>query len=139
MNTDGFYRQPHKDEPMTEETQEPVSPQETPSAGQPSSESKMLGMLAHLLGIMGFLGPLIIWLIKKDDDPYVDEHGKESLNFQITMMIAFFISGMSTIIFIGCITTPILVVADIILCIMAGMKANEGISYKYPLTIRFIK
>lgn len=124
---------------MTEETQEPVSPQETPSAGQPSSESKMLGMLAHLLGIMGFLGPLIIWLIKKDDDPYVDEHGKESLNFQITMMIAFFISGMSTIIFIGCITTPILVIADIILCIMAGMKANEGISYKYPLTIRFIK
>ena len=124
---------------MTEETQEPASPQETPSAGQPSPESRTLAMLTHLLGLVGILGPLIIWLIKKDEDPFIDEQGKESLNFQITMLIAFFISGMSTFFFIGCITTPILVVVDIILCIMAGMKANEGISYRYPFVIRFIK
>jgi len=124
---------------MPEETQEPVSPDPTPADGLPSAESRTLGMLAHLLGIMGFLGPLIIWLIKKDEDPFLDEQGKESLNFQLTMLIALIISGLSTLICIGFITTPALVIADIVLCIMAGMKANEGISYRYPLTIRFIK
>src|SRR5437868_1922887 len=55
----------------------------------PSPEEKQMGMLAHLLGIIGFVGPLIIWLIKKDQSPFVDDQGKEALNFHLTMLIAY--------------------------------------------------
>jgi uncharacterized protein len=124
---------------MTDETQETVSP-DPAAGGSPSKEARTMAMLAHLLGILtGFLGPLIIWLIKKDDDPFIDDQGKEALNFQITIAIAMFISGLLMFLCVGFFTAAAVAIADLILCIMAGIKANDGVAYRYPLTLRLIK
>ena len=105
-----------------------------------SAEARQFGMLAHILGIVGgFVGPLIIWLIKKDEHPFVDDQGKESLNFQLTMVIGYFINGALMIICIGYLTLPAQMIFNLIFCIIAGMAANEGKWYRYPLNIRFIK
>ncbi len=99
-----------------------------------------MAMLAHLLGIVtGFLGPLIIWLVKKDEDAFINDQGKEALNFQITIAIAMIVSGLLMFACIGFFLVPAVAVLNLILCIMAAMKANEGISYRYPLTLRLIK
>ncbi len=124
---------------MTDETQETVSPEAT-EGGSPSKDARTMAMLAHLLGIVtGFLGPLIIWLIKKDDDAFVDDQGKEALNFQITITIGMLISGALMFICVGFFTALALAIANLVLCIMAGLKANEGVKYRYPLTLRLIK
>ena len=99
-----------------------------------------MAMLAHLLGIVtGFLGPLIIWLLKKDEDAFINDQGKEALNFQITIAIAMIVSGALMFVCIGFFTALAVAVANLIFCIMAGLKANEGISYRYPMTLRLIK
>ncbi|MBN1521738.1 MAG: DUF4870 domain-containing protein [Candidatus Aureabacteria bacterium] len=106
------------------------------------------GMLCHLTALSGFigvpfgniLGPLIIWLIKKNEIPFVDDQGKESLNFQISMFIYTILPLLLTIFL--CIFFPILLillVANIVLVIIASVKASNGEAYRYPFTIRFIK
>ena len=105
------------------------------------------GMLCHLTALCMFigipfghiLGPLVIWLIKKDEDPFVDSQGKESLNFQISMTIYGIVAGFLCLIFIGFILLAALAVAEIILVIMASVKTSNGESYQYPFTIRFLK
>lgn len=124
---------------MTDETQTTSAP-EPGEGGSPSKDARTMAMLAHLLGIvLGFLGPLIIWLIKKDEEPFVDDQGKEALNFQITVLIGLFASGILTFICVGFFTGLAIVIANLVLCIMAGMKANEGVTYRYPFTLRLIK
>ena len=104
-----------------------------------SSDDNTMGMLAHLLAIVsGFLGPLIIWLMKKDTSPYVDYHGKEALNFQITMFFAWMASFVLAFVLIGFLLMPILLIVGIVLPIMGGLAANKGEYYKYPLTLRLI-
>lgn len=103
-------------------------------------DDKTFGMLAHLLGIFtGFVGPLVIWLIKKDESPYVDDQGKEALNFQIWVTIAAVVSYLAIAVFIGCLMLPAVVVLSLVFSIMGTMKANEGIAYRYPLNFRIIK
>ncbi|OME71549.1 orotate phosphoribosyltransferase [Paenibacillus sp. FSL A5-0031] len=109
-------------------------------------EEKTYGMLCHLLAFSGvviplgnILGPLIIWLLKKDQSSYVDMHGKESLNFQISNMIYSIISGLLIFVLIGFITTPLLFIFWIAFTIIGSMRASEGNGYRYPLTIRFFK
>ena len=85
------------------------------------------------------LGPLIIWLIKKDEMPFVNDQGKESLNFQLTMLIAVIVSAILMLVFIGFLLLGVLIIYQIIVVIMASIKANEGVRYRYPYTIRFIK
>ena len=124
---------------MTDETQDSTTA-EPAAGGSPSKEARTMAMLAHLLGIVtSFLGPLIIWLIKKDEDAFINDQGKEALNFQITIAIAMIVSGALMFICIGFFTALAVAVANLILCIMAGLKANEGISYRYPMTLRLIK
>jgi uncharacterized Tic20 family protein len=116
--------------------EQPVSP------GQPeiSKDAKNMAMLCHLLAIFtGFLGPLIIWLIKKDDTPFVDDQGKEALNFQITVLIAMIVSGLLTFLCIGFILMPAVGIVDLVFCILAAIKASKGEAYRYPVNIRFIK
>ena len=104
----------------------------------PDKESITMGMLCHLLGIFtGFLGPLIIWLIKKDQSPWVDDQGKESLNFQIIALIA------TAACLLGFCIAPILIaivqITRIVFSIIGTIKANQGIAYRYPVTFRLIK
>ena len=104
-------------------------------------------MFAHLSSFLGYtciplaniIAPLIIWQVKKDDMPFASDQGKECLNFQISMLIYVIISAILIIILIGVAFLVILYVMNIILTIIAAIKANEGVTYRYPLTMRFIK
>jgi uncharacterized Tic20 family protein len=105
-------------------------------------DQKTMAMLAHILGIFtSFVAPLVIWLINKDktDQPFVVDQAKEALNFQITVCIAFFAAGVLSIVVIGLLLIPVIGIANLILCIMAGLKANEGVEYRYPFALRLIK
>ncbi|MEM7697405.1 MAG: DUF4870 domain-containing protein [Verrucomicrobiota bacterium] len=116
------------------------------------SDEKMMGLLAHILGIFAsFVGPLIIWLIKKDQSPFVDDQGKEALNFQITIAIAYVVFFILTAVvqiipvvgaIIGCVGAIALLAVGILMIVYAiigGMKANEGVAYRYPFAFRFVK
>lgn len=103
-------------------------------------------ILAHASALVGFVvpffghmvGPLIIWLAKRPDSPEIDAHGKESMNFQISMLIYNIVAGILCIILIG---IPILILlhfANIIFVIIASIQAGEGRLYRYPMTIRLI-
>jgi uncharacterized Tic20 family protein len=106
----------------------------------PSRDAKNLAMLAHLLGIFtGFLVPLIIWLIKKDEDAFIDDQAKEALNFQITATIALIIASFSIYILIGCVLFPAVLIADLVLGIMAAMAASRGEQYRYPVALRLVQ
>ena len=101
-----------------------------------------MAMIGHLSGIVaGFIGPLIIWLINKEkaDKTWLNDQAKEALNFQITIFIAYVIAGVLSLALIGFLLIPVIMIANIVLCIMAGMKANEGVSYRYPFALRLIK
>jgi len=94
----------------------------------------MIAWLAPIIG--GVLGTLIIWQVKKDDDPYIDEHGKRAFNFQLSMLI--YAVGL-TITFIGVVLVPVVAILDIVFVIIAAIRANDGKDYNYPLSIRFVK
>src|SRR5438874_6271913 len=98
--------------------------------------SALLGLFFHFFGHL--LGPLIVWLIKRDASPEIDANGKESLNFQISMLIYDVIAGILCFVLIG---IPILIalwVLNTVLVIIASVKTSEGKFYRYPLTIRFL-
>ncbi len=136
---------------MTEDAKNAAEGANMPSGagsdpGALSSDEKMWAMLTHLSALsailtgLGFiLGPLIVWLIKKDEMPFVDRHGKSSLNFQISFAIYGFISFLLIFIGIGLLLMPVVGVAWLVLTIVASLKANNGEEYKYPLTIEFLK
>ena len=127
----------------TEETPKPAGDSGSGSAqGQAGVEAnkdaRTFAMLAHLLAIFTcFLGPLIIWLVKKDEHSFVDEQGKEALNFQITILIVYVVAGFLPI--IGCFLAPAAWVVNLIFCIMGCTAANKGEHYRYPVSLRFIK
>jgi uncharacterized protein len=105
-----------------------------------TSEDKNLALLSHLLCFIGgVFAPLIIWLIKKDQSPYVEDHAKESLNFQISIMIYSFVSAILCLILIGVVLLVVIGIAALVLIIIATIKASQGERYRYPLTIRLIK
>lgn len=111
-----------------------------PVAQTPNNDDRNLAMLAHLLGIVsGFIGALIIWLIKKDQSAFIDEQGKEALNFQITMLIAFVVAGMLMVILIGALLMPLLFVANLVFCILAAVAVSKGEHYRYPVALRLLK
>jgi len=124
---------------MTDETQDTASP-EPSSGGTPSKDAHTMAMLAHLLGILTwFVGPLIIWLIKKDEDAFIDDQGKEALNFQITVGIIYVICTATS-----CFVIPIFImmgvgIAALVLAILAAVKTNDGVAYRYPYALRLIK
>ena len=112
-----------------------------------TQQEKTWGMLCHLSALAAFvlpwlgsiLGPLVVWLIKKDEFPFVDDQGKESLNFQITMFICGAVSGVLMLVAIGVVLAVIVGIYDIVMFIIAAVQANNGVRYRYPLCIRFIK
>jgi uncharacterized protein len=115
--------------------------EETGNIPQPASkDSNNMAMLAHLLGIFtGFLGALIIWLVKKDSDAFVDDQGKEALNWQITAIIGYVVGGLTSCIGIGVIVIAGVYVCNLIFCIMGAVAASKGTKYRYPFAIRLLK
>ena len=118
----------------------------TETDGSVNKDERTWGMLCHLLALSGFIipfgsiiGPLIIWLIKKDEMNFVDDQGKESINFQLTMLIAFIVSAILMLVAIGFLLVVILAIFDVVVIVIASIKANDGIKYRYPYTIRFLK
>jgi len=110
-----------------------------------SKEERNWAMLAHLSGLLAFatliggvLGPLVMWMIRKDDMNFASDQAKEALNFQITVFVAGLIAGVMCLILIGFALLGILVIVDLILMIIAAVKASEGVSYRYPFNLRLI-
>jgi uncharacterized Tic20 family protein len=98
--------------------------------------SALAGFVIPALGHIG--GPLIVWLVKRGESPEIDAHGKESLNFQISMMVYSVIAGILCLILVGFVLLAILHVLNVVLVVIAAMRASEGQMYRYPLTIRLI-
>lgn len=130
--------------------QAPETTESTPAteqaAGATEKSDRTMGMICHLLALCGFvgipfgniLGPLIMWLVKKDESEFVNDQGKESLNFQITMTIAAIVLGVLTC-FLAGLGALVVIIVDLVFVIIAAVKANGGERYRYPLTIRMIK
>ena len=128
----------------------PPMPYQPPALGyhpaQVTPDDKSMAMLCHLLSILtGFIGPLVIWLVKKDTSRFVDHHGREALNFQFTVFIVMmslsFITFILMFIFIGFAFIPLLFVVGIlafIVEILACVAANKGEWYRYPFCFRIL-
>jgi len=121
-----------------------VVPPPSPAGGIPQDQ-RVVAMLCHLLALAGIvvpfgniIGPLVVWLIKKDESPAVDQAGRESLNFQITMTIAGFVAGLLTFVVIGVLLLPIVAIVWLIFVIVATVKTNGGEPYRYPFAIRML-
>ncbi|MBI4161374.1 MAG: DUF4870 domain-containing protein [Acidobacteria bacterium] len=95
------------------------------------------GLLANGIGFL--LGPLVVWLVKREDHPFIDRQGKEAVNFQITMFIALIVSAFLCIVLIGFGLLVIVGLLMIIFPVVAAVRANEGVDYRYPLSLRFFK
>ncbi len=107
-----------------------------------SQDDKTMAMIGHISGIVaGFIGPLVIWLINKDkaEKGWLNEQAKEALNFQITVLLAWIVAVMLSFLLIGFLLYPVILIGNIILCILAGLKANEGVDYRYPFALRLVK
>ena len=122
-------------------------PSEPPGVGgEPGPEERQWAMFAHLSALIGFvipfgtiIGPLIVWQMKKIEMPFVAEQAVEALNFQITVAIAFLISALLSVILIGFLLMPIIGIGALVLTIIAGIQANQGIHYEYPVNWRVVK
>ena len=128
-----------------------------PATGSPTAEEKQWALFAHLSALLGamvtgiwfgwgcFLGPLVIWLVKKDTMPFVNDQGKEALNFNITLAIIGVILLLLVIMTLGIgllVAVPVGIIVAIgwlVLTIIAAIKASEGVAYRYPISLRLIK
>ena len=123
----------------------PPPPSEPPMAGAPSAEERQWAMFAHLSALVGviiplgsIIGPLVVWLIKKDTMPFVNDQGKEALNFNITVAIAAIVGWILCFILIGFLVLAVLAIGWLVFVIIATIKANEGTTYRYPFTLRLV-
>jgi uncharacterized Tic20 family protein len=111
-----------------------------------SSDIRTWAMFTHLSALLAYIGvpfghivgPLIIWLVKKDDDPFINSHGRESLNFQLSITLYTGIAFLLMFAIVGFVLLPVVLGMHVVLCILAALRANDGQLYRYPLTIRFL-
>ncbi|KPY30119.1 hypothetical protein ALQ60_00259 [Pseudomonas syringae pv. papulans] len=113
---------------------------------KPSREARQWAMFCHLSALIGLvfpfgnlLAPLIFWQMKRETDPFIDSQGKEALNFQITAAIAGLICIMLMFVVIGIALFMLVCLGAFILTVIAGVKANNGLEYRYPFTWRLLK
>jgi hypothetical protein len=134
----------------TEHRQAPPLPQQQPQAGD--GDARTWAMAAHLSALaamlvgFAFLGPLIVYLVKKEEDPFVREQAAEALNFNLSWLIYALVGAIAFVItfflFVGLALIPVFILgamAWLVLVIMAGVKASKGEAFRYPLTIRFVQ
>jgi uncharacterized Tic20 family protein len=103
-----------------------------------SSDERTLGMLSHLLGIFSFLGPLVIYLMKAKESSFVRDQAAESLNFQITLVLAYIVSGALILVLVGLLLLPAVVIVHLVYGVIAATKANQGVAYRYPINLRLV-
>ena len=123
-----------------------MSEQTEASAAIPRDARKW-AMLCHIVALVGLLGngigfvlgPLLIWMIKKEDHPFVDEQGKEAVNFQITMMLLAIVCVLLAFFVIGLLLLPFVLIVAVVFSVVGAVKANEGEHYRYPFALRLIK
>lgn len=114
--------------------------------GQIDKQARLWATVCHLAALVGYiipmghvLGPLVVWLLKRNDSPFVDDQGKEALNFQLSLTIYGMIAALLVFVLIGLPLLLALMVIQVVFVIVAAVKANEGQAYRYPMTIRFFK
>ncbi|HGY55308.1 MAG TPA: DUF4870 domain-containing protein [Caldithrix abyssi] len=112
----------------------------------PGKDETMWAMFCHLSTLLGFvfpfgniIAPMILWQMKKDEYPLVDDQGKEALNFQISMTIYVLIAVILVLMAIGIVLLIALGLFDLIVTVIAALNAANGQKYRYPLSIRFVK
>ncbi len=112
-----------------------------------SKDERVWATLCHLSALIGFvlpvfgniIGPLVFWILKKDQMPLVDVNGKEALNFQISMSVYALFAATLVLVLIGIPLLFMIALADIVLIITASVKTSEGTPYRYPLSMRLLK
>jgi uncharacterized Tic20 family protein len=123
-------------------------PPDAPLAARgPSENERTWGMLAHLAALAGLvmplvgnvLGPLLVWLTKREQSAFVAAHAKEALNFNITVALAGIVCGFLALIFIGFLLGTALFIAWLVMTLIAAIKASEGAPYHYPVSLRLVK
>ncbi|GGA77626.1 DUF4870 domain-containing protein [Ornithinibacillus halotolerans] len=104
-----------------------------------TEDDRLFAMLLYVLSFPApVLGPLLIWLLKRDSSYFVDFHGKEYFNFIISFAIYGVVSGILVIVLVGLILAPLVALAGFIITIVAAVKAYQGEAWKIPLVIRFL-
>ena len=105
----------------------------------PSNDDKNIATITHIGGtVFSFVPSLIVWILKKDENPYIEDQAKEALNFQITMVLAYMLAGVLSWVLIGLIFFPVIWVLNIVFCIIAAISTSKGETYRYPLCLRLI-
>lgn len=98
-----------------------------------------MAMLCHILGAVGFFGPLVIWLIERDKHRFVDEHGREAMNYQISLLIYSAVSAALCVLRIGFILLWLLSLAHLVLILVGTLRANRGRTWRYPIALPLLK
>lgn len=110
------------------------------TTGQPNSDERQMAMFAHVGGgILSWIVPLIIFVMKKDESPFVRNQAAQALNFQLLVLIGYLVSSVLMIVLIGFLTWFVCWIAAVVLGIMGGMAANRGEWYRYPFNVSWIK
>ena len=141
---------------MNEQFPPPAAPYAAPAGAQPgygvppaqayggpvgtTSDERTWAMLAHLGGIvLGFVAPLIVMLTQGEKSPFARRQAVEALNFQILVLIAFTVSAVSMILLIGFLLLPLVWIGSVVFMVLAGVAANKGEDYRYPVSLRLVK
>jgi uncharacterized protein len=103
-----------------------------------NQDEKTLGIVMHVLSLVGLaiVGPLVIWLMKKDQSAFLDAQGRELLNFQVSYLIYWFVAFLLCFVLVGFLLVFVLAIASIVLTIIGIVKSADGVIYRFPLTIR---
>lgn len=115
-------------------------------AAMDEKQARMWAAVCHLAALAGYIipmghviGPLVVWLLKRHDAPFVDDQGKEALNFQLSLTLYGLIAALLVLVLIGLPLLLALLVVQLVFTVIAAVKASEGQAYRYPMTIRFFK
>ena len=122
-----------------------VEPAPGGAAATPARDERQWAMLSHMSAMLmyftlvgGFIAPLIIWLLKRDEMPFVKDQGRETLNFQITTLLALAVGALLAIVLIGFVIIGVVLLFHFVVTIIASVKASEGVAYRYPICWRVI-
>ena len=117
-----------------------------PAAMAPSRDERQWAMLCHLSAMLmyctvvgGFIAPFVIWILKRDEMPFVADQGRETLNFQITTLLALIVGGCLAIVLIGFVIIGVVLLFHFIVTIIATVRVSEGVLYRYPICWRVIR